>query len=346
MSYRCVFGGDEAQLIPALVGEAGDTLHPMAMSNNKYLVPKSASNVTLDALNASDPPITLAMAQGQGRDHGSVVSVAPSNDALIQMAERLLGIDHRRHKSDDADAVFVWCTAVQCAHPQLRRAALDLVRHFYIQTGSLPRLVFDLDSLTPETLKSLTAQHAGGGIILGNSDGNLLHATSTPLLSRGQHTVRILSWNRNSTVVVSAGGSPTDTMHSVYTLLEHLGVRFRIDEDVVSDHLRSAFTPAELLQRLRSLRGATLTPSFAVRGLQPFHDFSAGPDWWNEAEYSLLFEQMGKMKMNFCESHSPPSKVVTASTHHPPTEPARLTFCFGCGIFLQWGFIPILSPRS
>ena len=319
INNTCVFGGNAEELVPALIGEVGDARHPMSMSSNRYLVPRLAPNVTVDALNASDPPITLAVAQEQGRDLGSVVSSTPSNDVLVLMAKRLLGFDHQRHKSDDEDeedSVFVWCAAAQCAHSQLRRAALDLVRHFYIQSGSLPRLVFDTDSLAPETLSRLTAQHAGGGVILGNSDAHLLHTTSTPLLLPGQHTVRVLSVNRSSTVIVAAGGTPTDTMYSCYTLLEHLGVRFRINEDIVSDHLRNAFTSTELLQRLRSLRGATLMPSFAVRGLQPFHDFSAGPDWWNEQEYSLLFEQMGKMKMNFCESKALPAHRILVSSNH------------------------------
>jgi hypothetical protein len=33
--------------------------------------------------------------------------------------------------------------------------------------------------------------------------------------------------------------------------------------------------------------------------MQPFHDFSEGPDQWNLDDYKLHIEQMVKLKMNF-----------------------------------------------
>ncbi len=48
-------------------------------------------------------------------------------------------------------------------------------------------------------------------------------------------------------------------------------------------------------------------PRFALRGLQPFHDFSVGPDWWNLQDYQSVLSQMAKLRMNFIGFHTYPS---------------------------------------
>jgi hypothetical protein len=44
-----------------------------------------------------------------------------------------------------------------------------------------------------------------------------------------------------------------------------------------------------------------------LRGLQPFHDFSVGPDWWNLEDYQSVLSQMAKLRMNFIGLHTYPS---------------------------------------
>jgi hypothetical protein len=44
-----------------------------------------------------------------------------------------------------------------------------------------------------------------------------------------------------------------------------------------------------------------------LRGLQPFHDFSVGPDWWNLQDYQSVLSQMAKLRMNFIGLHTYPS---------------------------------------
>ena len=44
-----------------------------------------------------------------------------------------------------------------------------------------------------------------------------------------------------------------------------------------------------------------------MRGLQPFHDFSVGPDWWNLQDYESVLSQMAKLRMNFIGLHTYPS---------------------------------------
>ena len=48
-------------------------------------------------------------------------------------------------------------------------------------------------------------------------------------------------------------------------------------------------------------------PRFTLRGLQPFHDFSVGPDWWNLSDYQGVLSQMAKLRMNFIGFHTYPS---------------------------------------
>jgi hypothetical protein len=33
------------------------------------------------------------------------------------------------------------------------------------------------------------------------------------------------------------------------------------------------------------------TPVFTTRGLQPFHDFAEGPDWWSLDEVNRMSQQ-------------------------------------------------------
>ena len=40
------------------------------------------------------------------------------------------------------------------------------------------------------------------------------------------------------------------------------------------------------------------------RGLQPFHDFPEGPDWWDQNQYRHVMSQLSKMKMNFLGLHT------------------------------------------
>lgn len=45
---------------------------------------------------------------------------------------------------------------------------------------------------------------------------------------------------------------------------------------------------------------------FATRGLQPFHDFAEGPDWWSEDEHKRVAESILSMKGNLIGFHTYP----------------------------------------
>ena len=94
------------------------------------------------------------------------------------------------------------------------------------------------------------------------------------------------------------GGDDVGTLYGAYRFAENLGVRFGLDEDVLPDQPLSGDWPA---------MDETGKPRFALRGLQPFHDFSVGPDWWNGHDYQNVLSQMAKLRMNFIGFHTYPS---------------------------------------
>ena len=84
--------------------------------------------------------------------------------------------------------------------------------------------------------------------------------------------------------------------------------------------LRGATGRAVLHARRRRARPAdcpdlpaldeTCKPLFDRRGIQPFHDFPEGPDWWNDDAYKAILGQLPKMGMNFFGLHCYPEGGV------------------------------------
>ena len=204
--------------------------------------------------------------------------------------------------------------------PKVRRGAKDVRRFLYELSGELGTIV-DLSSPDPSpaeagdpALAALRAAHPSGGVIVGPAAdvaASLLALPAatdpTALAGEGAHLVHDISAEGEPPLILCAGADPTASLYSAYTLLEQLGVRFRIWGDVVPGALHRASTAAALLRKAAAAAPVgPLTPSFDTRGLQPFADFSAGPDWWNEQEFKLTFEQMAKMKFNFLGLHTYP----------------------------------------
>ena len=180
-------------------------------------------------------------------------------------------------------------------------------------------------------MADLAASHIAGGVIIGTGDHASVVLSSRPLqlgagpsilpalLGEGTHMVHEISSGDDAPLVLCSGSDETATLYAAYTMLEQLGLRFRLHGDVIPDRLRRASSAAALLRQLVGTKVGPLTPSFDTRGLQPFADFSAGPDWWNEQEFKLTFEQMAKMKFNFLGLHTYPIP------QHPVKGPGGLT---------------------
>ena len=98
------------------------------------------------------------------------------------------------------------------------------------------------------------------------------------------------------------GGGDAAVLHAAYRFAELLGMRFYLHGDVAPDEK----TPLALPEVEEWRR-----PLFELRGIQPFHDFPEGPDWWGAAEYRAVIGQLPKMGMNFIGLHTYPLSEPT-----------------------------------
>jgi hypothetical protein len=96
-------------------------------------------------------------------------------------------------------------------------------------------------------------------------------------------------------VIAVLGAADRGVLMGVYSLVERLTpVRFQLHGDILPDRTGGGSLPSlgELFNAGHAAlgpAGVILSPGgVSVRGLQPFHDFAEGPDWWNAAEYKLL----------------------------------------------------------
>ena len=98
-------------------------------------------------------------------------------------------------------------------------------------------------------------------------------------------------------VLLVTGGDEAGVLYAAYRLAEHLGVRFGLHGDTIPDERRPPALP-DLDEAGR--------PLFATRGIQPFHDFPEGPDWWSRDDYKAILGQLPKLGMNFFGLHTYP----------------------------------------
>lgn len=115
----------------------------------------------------------------------------------------------------------------------------------------------------------------------------------------------LLHSDDDANVTICMGSTLLATKYAVFSLLEVLGIRFRLHEqDAVP---RVGGGAAAVIETLRNanLQMKQYTPGkVEIRGVLPFHDFSEGPDQWNEDNYKVHMEQMIKLKMNFVGLHT------------------------------------------
>lgn len=99
-----------------------------------------------------------------------------------------------------------------------------------------------------------------------------------------------------------SGGSDQAVLYGVYRYAELMGVRFYVHGDVIPDERIKITELPECNEAGK--------PLFSIRGIQPFHDFQEGPDWWNQDDYIAYITQLAKMRMNFIGLHCYPEGGV------------------------------------
>lgn len=154
------------------------------------------------------------------------------------------------------------------APPNVRLAAHEVRRYVYLRTGVL----------LP--------------IVARSGEGRAIVLQTDPTLTQQQFRLRT-----DGPVLTISGGSDVGVLYGAYAFAEKLGVRFQIDGDVIPDDRVPLAWPA---------LDETHQPLFELRGLQPFHDFPEGPDWWTMDDWKQVVSQAAKLRMNFIGLHTYP----------------------------------------
>ena len=151
------------------------------------------------------------------------------------------------------------------APPNMKLAAKEVRRYVFLRTG---------------TLMTIRPEASGPSVVL----------AIDPALGREEFRLQ-----GGDDVLRIAGGSDVAVLYGAYAFAEKLGVRFYLHGDVLPDDRIPLAIP-----RLDE----TNRPAFSIRGIQPFHDFTQGPDLWEVDDYKAVLSQMVKLRMNFIGLHT------------------------------------------
>ena len=191
-------------------------------------------------------------------------------------------------------------------------AAREVRRYIYLRTGEM----------LPIRTGGIETNQAHHAIVIGRKE--LLEKASSDEkltsilqnLAPQQYLIRRTGGDLGSRLWI-AGGDEAGTLYGTYRFIESLGVRFYLHGDVIPDALLQALpqekgstnsvAESALVSVFRSFStGETVKPLFELRGIQPFHDFPEGPDWWNRDDYLAILSQLPKLGMNFFGLHTYP----------------------------------------
>jgi len=176
-----------------------------------------------------------------------------------------------------------------------RLAAKEIRRYLYLRTGKLLPIVQSKNKLPSKTSLIVVGQKDRPAIKTLIAKNTAL-ASSAISLEPQQYLLKTIAFGDHQAVLIT-GGDSIGTLYAAYRFAEHLGVRFYMHGDTIPDK-RIALKMPKLDEKGK--------PLFNLRGIQPFHDFPEGPDWWNTDDYKAVIAQLPKMRMNFFGLHTYP----------------------------------------
>jgi hypothetical protein len=191
------------------------------------------------------------------------------------------------------------------ADPLEMLAAKELRRYWYLTTGERAeiRVVADPSALASDEILICTM---GTPFALA-VEGSLGLPGAADLGEQGFQIASLGDRSTGGTVI--RGGSHLGTLYGAYRFIEAMGVRFYPDGDVIPEAKREISLPVLTLVE---------SPAFRLRGIQPFHDFPEGPDWWNLDDYKAIISQLAKMRLNFIGFHTYPSRPFRGTSKAEP----------------------------
>ena len=178
-------------------------------------------------------------------------------------------------------------------------AAKEIRRYLYLRTGQLFTIV-QTNNRPPLKNPIIIIGQKDRPVIKTMTARNVKLAAIISSLQPQQYLLKTISTRRSQAVLIT-GGDSIGTLYAAYRFAEHLGVRFYMHGDTIPDKQINLKIP-KLDENGK--------PLFNMRGIQPFHDFPEGPDWWNTDDYKAVIGQLPKMRMNFFGLHTYPQGGV------------------------------------
>ena len=202
-------------------------------------------------------------------------------------------------RQDAADTVIITIVSPSNATTAESLAAKEVRRYVYLRTGKLLPVVRSENQL-PDGTNLIVIGQKDRPAVKTLIDGKPALAALVDTLEPQQYLLRTATF-KDQRIVLITGGDSVGTLYAAYRFAEHLGVRFYLHGDTIPDE--------RIALRLPNLdeRGQ---PLFDRRGIQPFHDFPEGPDWWNADDYKAIIAQLPKLRMNFFGLHTYPQGGV------------------------------------
>jgi len=175
-------------------------------------------------------------------------------------------------------------------------AAREVRRYIYLRTGNLLPLQHSVNADNTQSDLILVASK-DNKILRELADAGLRKKLSQ--IEGEQYILKTITESGRKITLI-CGGNELGTLYASYRFAESLGVRFYLHGDVIPDQ-KSSFD----LQLDEAGK-----PLFSIRGIQPFHDFPEGPDWWSRDDYKVILSQLAKLRMNFIGFHTYPEGPV------------------------------------
>ena len=175
-----------------------------------------------------------------------------------------------------------------------QQAAKELRRYIFLRTGTAPALaIADNYSSLPAGDVMVVAANARPIITELKAEYGNVDAPDSD--NRKGYIIKSISKDGRNVLVIT-GADTTTTLTAAYRFAELIGCHFNLAGDVIPDQKLSY--PLKI-----SGYDEKSQPWFELRGCLPFHNFTAGPDLWNTADYKSFITQQAKMGLNFFGLH-------------------------------------------
>ena len=247
---------------------------------------------TLNRETETDPsPQPSPLRKGRGRSVGSLLAGRGSWTGVRRGAGPIVcaGV---LWLAIAAAAAQVTIVAPKAGSARETLAAREVMRYYYLRTGVVAPVVAAVKAPSAE---AVVVARKDRPVVTAVADAATQAALSG--LKPQEFLLKTITRPSGRKLLLVAGGDDVGTLYGAYRLAECLGVRFYLHGDVVPE----TRLPPGLPQLDETNR-----PLFGLRGIQPFHDFGEGPDWWSTDDYKAVIGQLPKLRMNFIGLHTYP----------------------------------------